>query len=385
MPCDSPRIFVTCAELSGDQHAAVLVRALLRLCPAVRVEGVGGAALRGAGAVVHHETVRRARMGLGAFLRAGEIAGVLRWTRRHFRESGPPDLLVCCDSWTMNKHFLSLARYFGVPTLYFVSPQVWASREGRVRRMRQLVDRVAAILPFEEAWLRERGVNATFVGHPLFDELPPAPPGRERDGPPTVALIPGSRAKVARDNLPDLLAVADHVRAAVAGARFVVPGVEATNGLIERHLGASRGAWLRDGTVRIERDRFTESVGTADAAVCVSGTATLHAAALGVPLVAVYRTNWLAWQAIGRPLINTRTFALVNWLHPTRQHVVPEYVPWFGDAAPVAAHVIRWLTDPAARAAQVAAQSAVVDPLRQKGAWENAARIALEMIGAPRG
>ena len=372
------RVFLTAAEVSGDRHAAGLAAALKSLRPEVTLEGVGGSAMRGAGVSLWHESVKRSRMGLGAFLRAGEIYALLRRVRRRFRDDGPPQLMVCCDSWTMNKHFLAVAKEFDVKTLYYVSPQVWASREGRVVRMRKLIDRMAVILPFEEDWLRRRGLDATFVGHPLFDELPAEPPvfdgqNRSPNRPPVIALPAGSRRKVAADNFPKMLAVADLIRKRFPAATFVSPTVESTHETVS--------AWTQGRPwLTVKQDAFDELVGAADACVCVSGTATLHTAALGVPLVAVYAASRFLWETVGRRLIKTRTFALVNWLHPTRQHVVPEFVPWFGDPRPVADQVIAWLSDPATLAAKRKELAAVVDPLRRKGASENAATIAAEML-----
>ena len=374
-----PRLFMTAAELSADRHLANLATAIRELRPDVRLEGVGGAAMRAAGVEIHHETVRKARFGIGAFLRAGEVIRILRATRRRFTEQGPPDVMVCCDSWTMNKHFLALARAFGVKTFYYISPQVWASREGRVGKMRRLIDGMGVILPFEEPWLRERGVNATFVGHPLFDDLPAEPPAFDPAEhfparPPVIALNAGSRIKVARDNFPDQLEVARRIRQAFPEATFVSPTVAATHDIVS---DAARGLdWI---TVR--RDAFNEAVAGSDVCICVSGTATLHTAALGVPLVAVFRVPRFAWQVLGTWLVKTRTFALVNWLHPRREHVVPEFIPWFGDPQPVAQQVIDWLQHPEKLAAQRAAQAAVVDPLRRKGASRNAAKLVLELVG----
>lgn len=376
-----PRVFFSCAELSADMHLAKLAQSLRQLKPDVQIEGIGGASMRDAGVLVHHETVRKARVGLGAFARTFEIVRILRWTRRRFAQTGPPQLMVCCDSWTMNKHFLRLARQFRVPTLYYVSPQVWASREGRIRRMRRDIDRMAVILPFEESWLRQRGVDAAFVGHPLFDELPALPPP-QRDPqaclpgrPAVVALISGSRRKVVCDNLPRQLEAARLIRAVFPDARFVCPTVDATHEIV---LKMTRGVdW-----VTVRQDSFNDLVTGADAAICVSGTATLHTAALGVPLVAVFYAQRWQWHLIGRWLIKTRTFALVNWLHPQRKHIVPEIIPWHGDARPVAGQVLEWLRDPAKLKAQRAAQNAVVDPLRKRGASENAARIIVEMLHA---
>ena len=375
----SPRVFFTAAEHSADTHVANLAREVRKLRADVELEGIGGARMRETGIRVHHETVARARMGVTAFLRAAEMLRIFRWTRRHFRESGPPSLMVCCDSWTMNKHFLRIARQFGVPTMYYISPQVWASREGRVKRMRRDIDRMAVILPFEEPWLRERGIEATFVGHPLFDELPSAAPQREAGQrhparPPVIALAAGSRRKVARLNLGRLLEVARLIRRELPEARFVSPTVVSTHEYV-------RSAAAGLGWVKVRQDAFDELVGESDAAICVSGTATLHTAALGVPLVAVYAAGRLAWQLAGRWIINTRTFALVNWLHPRREHVVPEFIPWFkGQEQAVAEQVLGWLRDPAKLEAQRRGQDAVVDPLRSKGASANAARMVVEML-----
>lgn len=372
-----PRVFLTGAEHSADMHLANLASQLRALRADLELEGIGGAQMRAAGVKVHHETVSGARVGLTAFLRTAEILRILRWTRRHFRDQGPPALMLCCDSWTMNKHFLRIARQFDVPTLYYISPQVWASREGRIKRMRRDIDRMAVILPFEEPWLRERGINATFVGHPLFDELgppPPRPPGtRFPARAPVIALAAGSRQKVARLNFPPLLEVARLIRREFPQARFACPTVAATHEFVTSAAGGLD--WIE-----VRQDAFNELVGASDAAVCVSGTATLHTAALGVPLVAVYRVSRLAWQLVGRWLIRTRTFALVNWLHPRREHVVPEIIPWHGEPEVVAQRVLAWLRNPAALEAQRRAQDEVVNAVRTRGASANVARMVVEMV-----
>ena len=127
-----------------------------------------------AGATIHHETVGDAAMMHHALGRVREVWRLLKWTREHYA-TDPPDLHVCVDSPAMNFHFAKLAKRFGVPVLYYVAPQLWAWREGRMKKIRRWVDRVACILPFEEQYFREHGIRATFVGHPLFDELPARP------------------------------------------------------------------------------------------------------------------------------------------------------------------------------------------------------------------
>src|SRR5436305_6905127 len=159
------RVFITVGEVSGDRHAAELTRALKELDPAISIEGHGGAAMREAGAIVHHDTVRRATMLVKAVVRAGEVYRLLRWTRDYYSRN-KTDLHVCIDSSGMNLHFAKMARGCGVPVLYYVAPQIWASREGRIKQIRRYVNRLACILPFEQDYYRGLGADATFVGHP---------------------------------------------------------------------------------------------------------------------------------------------------------------------------------------------------------------------------
>src|SRR5207249_11308267 len=128
-------------------------------------------------------------------LRAIEVWRWLRWTRAHFQQH-PPDLHICVDSSAMNLPFARLAKRFGRPVMYYIAPQLWASREWRMRKLRKYIDHLACILPFEEPYFRSHGVNATYVGHPLFDELPANRMATQRsigDVLPTVGIIPGSR------------------------------------------------------------------------------------------------------------------------------------------------------------------------------------------------
>ncbi len=375
------RVFITVAEVSGDNHAAQLVRSLKRLDPTIIVEALGGPALRAAGAVVHHETVRSAAMGLAAARRGPEVLRLLRWTRRHFAAQ-KPDLQVCCDSWGMNGRFAKLAHDAGVPVLYYIAPQAWASREGRVKQLRQRVDRLACILPFEERFFQDRGVPATFVGHPLFDELPPArdrspvPAAFTAGRPPVVGLLPGSRRGEAKANFPPMLDVAARVRSAFPGVRFLIPTTTATDPIVRAHA-----AGLPDVTIQL--DAFDDLVPRCDLCVTVSGTATLHVASHGVPMLIVYRLP--RWQAvIARRLIRTPAIGLVNLLNGWDHPIVPEFFPWHGPADGVAAAAIDLLRHPAKLVDQAAKLGRLVQTLDQPGASMNVARLAMElMAGAP--
>ena len=168
------RIFITAAEASGDQNAAALIRSLKTLDPTIEIEGLGGPKMAAAGAKLLEDTVERAAMGWRGALRALEARRWMKMTAARYYEA-QPDLHICVDSSAINIPFAKLAKSFNVPVLYYVAPQLWASREGRIKQMRKWVDHVACIFPFEQEYFRSRGVKATFVGHPLFDQLPANP------------------------------------------------------------------------------------------------------------------------------------------------------------------------------------------------------------------
>src|SRR5687768_15032807 len=160
-----------------------------------------------AGARLIEETVGKAAMGWRGALRAVEASRWMKLLSTRYRQA-PPDLHVCVDSSAINLPFARRAKSFGVPVLYYIAPQLWASREGRMKQVRAYVDRLACIFPFEEKYFRSHGVNATFVGHPLFDELPAdrsSARGFANPAAPTVGIIPGSRRSEVKANFPHLI------------------------------------------------------------------------------------------------------------------------------------------------------------------------------------
>jgi lipid-A-disaccharide synthase len=392
------RVFITVAEVSGDRHAAQLVAALRTLDPDLVIEGLGGPEMAAAGATIHRETVGNAAMGWRGALRAFEVLGLLRWTREHFK-ANRPDLLVGVDSPSMNFHFAKLAKSLGVPVMQYVAPQLWAWREGRMGKVRKWIDRLACILPFEEAYFRRHGVDATFVGHPLFDELPPH---RAQTGPrfpdraPVIGLLPGSRKSEAQANFPGLLGAARRIRAEFPGARFVVPTTPATHPVVMRLATGAQGIGpvfvhftdaMPDarGVVTVKQGAFDEMVPGCDLCLTVSGTATLHVAGFGAPMVVVYATSPLLWHGLGRWLVKAKTYSLVNVLAvgagaPKTRHLVPELIPWFGDPGVVADRALDYLRHPEKLAAQRASLDALVRSLDHPGASMNVAKMALAML-----
>ena len=221
------RLFITVAEVSGDKHAAQLIRELRVIEPDLIIEGIGGPEMAAAGATIHRNTVIKAAMGWRGILRAGEVYRILHWTGRSFDENRP-DLWIGVDSPSMNFHFARAAHERGIPTLQYVAPQLWAWAIWRMKKLRRWVDQVACILPFEEEFFRGHGVHATFVGHPLFDELPPrqaiALQDRFPNRPPVIGLLAGSRAIGSRRRIsPACSAWPSALRASFRVQRFSFP------------------------------------------------------------------------------------------------------------------------------------------------------------------
>ena len=379
------RIFITVAEVSGDKHAAQLIVELLRLDPTLVIEGVGGPEMQSAGAVIHRNTVTKAAMGWRGLLRAAEVYKLLKWTEKHFAQHRP-DLLIGVDSPSMNFHFARVAHERGIPTLQFVAPQLWAWAIWRMKKLRRWVDQVACILPFEERFFQRHGVKATFVGHPLFDELPPiAPPPIEQrfpHRPPIIGLLAGSRKSEAEMNFAGMLSAAKAIHAAFAAATFLAPTTAATDPVVRAALANV------DLPVEVGLNRFDEFTPRCDLCITVSGTATLHVAAFNVPMIVVYYVSPFIWNLAGRWLVPTRTFALVNVLAKSRHgddissregHIVPEFVPWKRDDA-VGELAIDMLGNPARLEAQRAELASLISTLNRPGASANAARLAMEMM-----
>ncbi|MGH7175785.1 MAG: lipid-A-disaccharide synthase [Tepidisphaeraceae bacterium] len=369
------RVFITVAEVSGDRHAAELIRALRARDPGISVQGVGGPRMLEAGADIIHETVGAAAMGWRGALRAIEVFKLLKRVRKLYLEN-PPHLHICIDSSAMNIPFAKLAHSFGIPVLYYIAPQLWASREGRIAKLRRYVDRVACILPFEEEYFRRHGVNATFVGHPLFDEIPHrrngSPPGTPGGLPPVVGIIPGSRRGEVLANLPHLMDVAERITRSLPGTRFLMPTTSETHAVVTSLGGRSPNCEIR-------LDGFDDLIPQCQLCLCKSGTSTLHVAVYGVPMIVVYRVNPLIWHLAARWMVKTRKIALVNIL-AGNVDLVPEFVPWYGSNEPVARCAVEMLRHPRVLQDQRHKLLHLVRSLDHAGASANTAKLALAMM-----
>ncbi len=385
----SRRVFISVGEVSGDQHAALLIRELKLLDKDIIVEGIGGPAMAAAGAMIHYNTVNRAAMGLKAFLRYFELNRILKWTRNHYRQR-PPDLAICVDSWTMNWHWGMLAKEMRIPVLYYVAPQMWASRPGRVKKLRKFVDRVACILPFEEKFFRDHGVEATFVGHPLFDEIPPHPPFD-----PATALSQPPAGDRRRSRLP--VGGGPHQFSTHAGCLQYhpplvpagdFPGADDDDDASRRETLPRSPVWSRsaDRGHRNLRALYPrpESVQHADPALRPLPDRLRHRnPPCRRPWRAANRCLSRQPHRLAPParwLIKTRTYSLVNLLNDSHQTIVPEFVPWYGSNQPVADKALEYLNNPDLLLQQRERVQNLLRTIAHPGASRNAARLAKDLM-----
>jgi lipid-A-disaccharide synthase len=292
-------------EASGDLHAAALVRELRRRAPHIEVAGIGGDRLRAAGMRTLIDTTSVATMGfVETFGTVGRLWSAYRQLLRHLDEQRP-DLVVLVDYPEFNLLLARQAKRRGIPVFYFIGPQVWAWRRGRVDKIRRRVDKMGVVFPFEPDIYNASGNTlAEFVGHPLLDMVRPTrdrSATRERYGlapdRPLLALLPGSREKELGYLLEPLCRAATVLQEQGWQPVFALaPGLEEAS--LRRVVPPS---------LPVVRDDTYNLVAAADAAVVASGTATLETALLGCPMVIVYRMAWLThWLA--------RRLVVVDWI-----------------------------------------------------------------------
>ncbi|MGZ8492508.1 MAG: lipid-A-disaccharide synthase [Gemmatirosa sp.] len=299
-------ILFVAGEASGDLHAAGVATALAQLRPDLRLTGVGGHHMRQAGVELLEDTSRMAVMGFVEVLRHVPAHYALLRRLRARLQSGGVSLLVLVDYPGFNMRVAAEARRAGVPVLYFITPQVWAWRRNRLARMAQVISRAAVILPFEEKLLREHGIDAAFVGHPLLDRaegLPSCEEARERldipaDGP-LLALFPGSRVQEIERHLDAFVATARLLESEVRGLRVVVSVAPTVT------IDAARCPYpmVQSGSLMLLR--------ASTAALCKSGTTTLESAVAGCPLIVAYRTSKWTYE-VARRVVEIPRIGLVN-------------------------------------------------------------------------
>jgi len=378
---DTPVIMLSAGEASGDLHGATLCRALRELAPGARLVGMGGARMAAAGMEVVADPTGHAVVGMSEAV--GRIPGLYRayraLVRRIYEER--PRALVLIDFPEFNLRLARQARRAGVPVVYFIPPQLWAWRRGRIRQMARRVTRVLAVFPFEQALYEEAHVGVDFVGHPLLDVLPlhlTRDDARRRLGldpaASVVGLLPGSRREEVARLLPPMLEAARRLAAVDPRRRFLIgaaPTVDRAQ--VTALLAAAAEA---DGPrVEIVEGLTHELMAGSDVVLIASGTATLEAALLGAPMVVCYRVSRLT-ETVARMLARVPWISLPNIV--AGRTAVPEVLQNEVTGHRLASEALHLLEDAAAATAQRAAFKEIRGRLGEPGVGPRAARAVLQ-------
>ncbi|MBC8165221.1 MAG: lipid-A-disaccharide synthase [Bryobacteraceae bacterium] len=371
-------VLVSAGEASGDLYAAGLVKALRDLRPGLKFYGCPGPHMEAAGVepVIHASSLSV----VGLVEVVAHIPRIYGEFRKLVKaaEQRRPSVAILTDSPDFNLRLAKKLKSAGIPVIYLVAPQVWAWRQHRVGKMRHLIDHLLCIFPFEEKWFRERGVNATYIGHPLTHIA--RTKGSREDffgrhkldrNRPLVVLLPGSRVGEVSRHLP----VVAEAAARLTEAQCILatpPGFSSRAGasFFRERIPAS--------SIQIVEGETSDALAHSDVAIAASGTVTVEAAVLGTPMVTFYKVSPVSW-ALGRRLVKVPFLTMVNII--AGRKIVPELMQSEATGERIAAETSALLRDPVARETMKRDLADVKDALcTQEHPMSNAARIAASYI-----
>jgi lipid-A-disaccharide synthase len=371
-------VLILAGEASADHHAAKLVHQL-------KAKGIGSFGLGGDRMIAEgFDAVRHARdisvMGFWAVIRhLRRILGV-ESALREAVIARQPKVAILLDLPDFNLRMARFLKARGVYVIYYISPQVWAWRAKRVELIRQVTDEMLCILPFEEAFYRERNVAARYVGHPLVEDLAvrpqPLPLKAQLGGGPLIGLLPGSRRAVTQRLLGTILEAARTVLLQEPNAQFVLPlAGTSSRELVETTIAKYPELKAR---VHVIEGHSQEVLATADGAVVASGTATLEAALIGVPFVAVYKIAWLTF-AILRRIVKVPSVILANLI--LGENRIVELLQNDMTSERIAAFLLSTLREPAVREAAAQTRTRLLETLGKKTATDEVVGSVLKQLG----
>lgn len=355
-------ILIVAGDPSGDLHGSHLILALKRADAGLRVAAIGGPLMRRACDEFIEDLASRGVTGFWEpVTKIGFLVRLGVKIKRFLTERGPA-AVICIDYYGFNRRVLSLAKAAGVSAFYYISPQVWASRLGRVRVLKGLVRRMFVIFPFEEKLYRQAGLACTFVGHPLLDLLPaPSGAAKNLEAPLKVGLLPGSRLSEVARHLPVMVEAFKLLRRHFPDSKA---WIFASPGLPDSAYQGAQG-------IEICRDTDYSRRADLDLCLCSSGTATLENALLGVPMVVIYKLSWPTY-AIARAIIKVPYIAMANLL--AGRALVPELIQRQATPEKVARAAVSLLEDPRRYRALREDLLALRSTLGTPGAGERAAQ-----------
>lgn len=380
MASDKPlTICFSAGESSGDRHAANMFLEMKNRRPDIQGIGMGGAKMAEAGVDIRYDSAAIAVIGVVEVItHYREIRRALTLMRQ-LLVSEKPDLLVCVDYKEFNFKLAGFAKRHGVKVLFYVSPQVWAWRAGRVKQYGKVIDMMAVIFPFETRYYEAENVPVRYVGHPSVDKVHPRYSKAEdlarfklASSHPVVGLLPGSRVNEIKRMLPVMLAAAERLQADLPGLQFILPQADSiADTLLAGYLSPSSV------NITVVKNEPYEVMQCCDAVMTTSGTATLEIALLTVPMVIGYKLASLTYW-LGRWLVKTPYIGLPNII--AGNSIIKEFIQHDATAENLAAEVLRILVDKPYADEMRENLKKVKRELGLGGASKNMAELALDML-----
>jgi lipid-A-disaccharide synthase len=372
-------IMIIAGEASGDMHGANLVREMLKIDPALNFYGIGGNKLREEGVKLLANASDMAVVGLTEVIfKLGSILKIMGMMKRSLDERRP-DLVILIDYPDFNLPLANAAKKRGIKVFYYISPQVWAWRKGRIGQIKKTVDKMAVILPFEVDTYGQEGFAVNYVGHPLLDLVKlnySKQESRKKFGLAenkiTIGILPGSRLSEVRKLMPELLRAAEILAQRMSEVQFVLPLADTLEKKIITEI-------ISRFTVKVHviSGHTYDVISCADLGLVASGTATLETALLGVPMIIVYKISFLSY-AIGRLFVHVKNIGLANII--AGKTIVPELIQSDACGERIAGEALAILTNGEKKQEMIKELVAIRAKLGEPGAARRAAKIACDMI-----
>lgn len=367
-------IFISAAEPSADKFASRLIKKIYDKYTHYRCTGLGGDKMEQAGCDIMENLVDRAAMLSHALSQVGFYHQLLKRVKKEF-EFEIPDLVIVVDSPAWNFHVAKAAQAFGIPVLFYVAPQLWAWGQWRVKKLKALADHVACLLPFEEQWFNERGIPATYVGHPLFDDEELIRYKVESEQArvfPTIALLPGSRRHEIKYLWKPMQQIAEKIEQQFGRIKLLTA---ALNDEAKEQLEAEL---VTDLPIDIRAASVEAVTRYADLALVASGSATLEVAAQQCPMMVMYHVPMWQWKLGRRMLLKTPYISLINIL--ADREVVPEFIPFNKRVDEIAETAIAWLNNDSHLRDKQLELHQLMQPIIRPGASDNVLQLIEQLL-----
>ena len=375
----SKTIMIIAGEASGDMHGASLVHEMLKIDSSLKFYGIGGNKLQEAGVKLHAHASEMSVVGITEVIpKLGTILRIMNRMKKSMDEFNP-DLVILIDYPDFNLRIAKAAHKRGIKVFYYISPQVWAWRKGRINQIKKLVNKMAVILPFEVETYRQKGFPVNYVGHPLLDLVKTKYSPQEartkfglKEGKTTVALLPGSRFSEVNNLLPEMLRAGEILAQHIQDIQFLLPLADTVEEKIITDIIS--GYSLK---VNIISGHTYDAISCSDLAIVASGTATLETALLGIPMIIIYKISSLTYF-IGKFIVHVKNIGLANII--AGKTIVPELIQEDARGNRIAAEALDILTDAERKQEMIKELAAIRSKLGNPGAARKTAQLAYDML-----